>query len=61
MREMRSRLKSAGERLKQYARFPAEPAAFLRGKADVLRERAQQWRNGRHKPPAEEYRPAAAD
>jgi monofunctional biosynthetic peptidoglycan transglycosylase len=59
MREMRSRLKSAGERLKQYARFPAEPAAFLRGKADLLREKAQQWRNGKHEPPAADYRSTA--
>jgi monofunctional glycosyltransferase len=51
MLDMRSRLKSAGQRLREIARFPAEPAAFLRDKADALRERAQQW-TGRGEPPS---------
>jgi monofunctional biosynthetic peptidoglycan transglycosylase len=57
MRDMRDRLKSAGEKLREFARFPAEPAAFLRQKADALRERAHQWRAGRMRTPADEAPP----
>ena len=44
MRDMREALKSAGERLRLFARFPEDPAAFLRQKADALKQRAKQWR-----------------
>jgi monofunctional biosynthetic peptidoglycan transglycosylase len=73
MREMRSALKSAGERLRALTRFPQGPAAFLRQKADVLRERARQWGAAVHRraeaenaeaaPPAweERWQPGAAE
>jgi monofunctional glycosyltransferase len=44
MREMRKALKSAGERLLAYARFPHEPPSFLRQKTEAFKERARQWR-----------------
>jgi monofunctional biosynthetic peptidoglycan transglycosylase len=44
MRDMREALKSAGERLRLFARFPEDPAAFLRQKSGALKERARQWR-----------------
>jgi monofunctional biosynthetic peptidoglycan transglycosylase len=44
MRELRNRLKAAGERLRERTGFPDEPAAFLRQRAEALRERARQWR-----------------
>jgi monofunctional glycosyltransferase len=50
MREMRDALKAAGERLRALARFPEDPAAFLRQKAEALKHRARQWRLRVHQP-----------
>lgn len=60
MREMRSRLKSAGGRLKEFARFPAQPAAFLRQKAEHLHAKARQWRDEPEMKPHDEPVPNAS-
>ncbi len=44
MRELRRALKATRDRLRAYASFPQEHAAFLRQKAEALKERARQWR-----------------
>lgn len=60
MRELRSRLKVAGERLQTLTRFPEQPAAFLRQGAEALRDRARQFRPRGASPVIAEQAEAAA-
>ena len=59
MREMRSRLKSAGARLKEFARFPVVSAAFLRQKAGPSHRVKPRWRTVGQAPGDEAAPPAS--